>query len=157
MRKTTTEGDCFQINLKDGIKTYCKTYKKGVLLFYNVFKKDVFNKSEFLNFEILFFAYVHIDFLSKSNWTFLFNIPLSKVELSSDPLFFKQDILKPSICWLVDIDGKESLVTAKQCLGIERLSVWDYKIIEDRLQDYHYGKENKFVKYSNERLKVGME
>ena len=58
--------------------------------------------------------------------------------------FFMQEIGQPEVCW-ISWNGEEKRVDLQECLGLERLAVWDQIHVEKRLEDHYNGVLNMYT------------
>lgn len=63
---------------------------------------------------------------------------------------FRQDIADFRRCTIFDTTGNARAVEPHECVGLERLAVWEQRHIEERLMDAFMGRPNATV----ERLRV---
>jgi hypothetical protein len=96
-----------------------------------------------LSSERSFSVYVHKDYLRSENWVFEGNYELLDKTL---PVFFRQDLLNPQDCVIVDVFGNKKNVKPIECLGLERSAVWDTNHVEDRLRNIVLHRDDDNVK-----------
>jgi len=58
---------------------------------------------------------------------------------------FMQDLTNYSNCKIMDEAGHARVATPEECIGLERVAVWESNHIEDRLLDTFLGRANKWV------------
>jgi hypothetical protein len=66
------------------------------------------------------------------------------------PMRFMQTIGDPADCQIFDSEGNERPAKPEECVGLERVAVWEPNHVEDRLLDMFMNRPNKWV----EQLKV---
>src|SRR5690242_13286620 len=66
-------------------------------------------------------------------------------EIDNIPPFFHQEIGDFTQCTLSWVDGTEKRVTPDECVGLERLVVWDAITLIQRIEDYYINKKNPYV------------
>ena len=75
--------------------------------------------------------------------------PLHQVrdeELPGIPSFFRQNVMNPDDCEIVDATGNTRAATPDECTGLERSAVWSGENIEERLGDRRAGRPNEHVR-----------
>jgi Immunity protein 26 len=151
MKKSSKPGTIYKIPLKEGAMfSYAKLVQRFVFKFYNIYTKKELGKEQIIMAETLFCTYVHKYVFTKSMWEPVFFDEIKQEE--SSPLFFKQDIQNKNLCWIVDVTGKEVPAKPQDCVELERLAVWDFEYIEERLLDYFEGRKNKHVEFMKVKL-----
>ncbi|MFH5230226.1 immunity 26/phosphotriesterase HocA family protein [Antrihabitans spumae] len=82
-------------------------------------------------------------------WELLDTVPLTQNEQSHTHRYTKQDPINKaiSIYWSDPTSGAhgETPATIEECLGLERVAVWDPEHVEDRLRDHFDRRQNKWV------------
>jgi hypothetical protein len=68
-------------------------------------------------------------------------------------LQFTQDIMESKNCKIVDGHGNEKAAMPEECIGLERLAIWEASHLKDRLLDTLMGRPNKWA----EALKVQLQ
>ena len=84
---------------------------------------------------VIFKVPVHNSAIRRGKWEVIGTMELP-AELKEPVPFFIQEISKPEICW-IDIDGIRKKATPSDYIGLERLAVWEYEHIEERLLHYY--------------------
>ncbi|MEU8965519.1 Imm26 family immunity protein [Streptomyces sp. NPDC048491] len=138
-----TAGGILRLLLPDGQFAY------GVMLGvrpYMAFYKDLAVGEELTSFEQdpLFIIAVHNSAYSKGRWGSIVS-RAPKESLPSIPSFFRQDVLNRADCVIVDADGKQTVVSPVECVGLERSAVWSAEHIEARIEDIYAERPNRFV------------
>ena len=77
-------------------------------------------------------------------WSVIGHVPLEE-QLKLNPPKFIQDKIDPSQFRIYE-NREIRPAVRKECLGLECAAVWDPEHVEDRLRDYHAGRENKWVR-----------
>jgi hypothetical protein len=77
---------------------------------------------------------------------------LKDSDLPSIPPFFRQNVMRPDDCEIVEPTGVLRKVSPAECIGLEPDSVWAAIHIESRLEDYYANRPNVFVEST--RLKL---
>lgn len=93
----------------------------------------------------LFIVSVHRSAYSTGRWgAVLYQV--TDGDLPSIPLFFRQNVMNPRDCEIVDAAGNSMPATPEECVGLERSAVWSAEHIEERLIDYAAGRPNQYVR-----------
>ena len=82
--------------------------------------------------------------ITSGRWKVIGNKPLES-SLKKAPIFFKQDILTKEFSIYHSATSQETDASYEECIGLERAAVWEPEHIEDRLEDFFYGRNNKWV------------
>lgn len=155
-RKKTEAGTFFKIPLNGEKVAYARLLNTALFSFFNIDGEGKTNEEIIQligNASPIFSIYVFNDVFSKSNWEILGHKPLEEVTLNNVPFFFRQDLADPSKCWLVNtVPGFKKLVTAQECVNLERSMVWEFASVEERLRDYFANKPNKWIEYYKVKL-----
>ncbi|MBC9730896.1 hypothetical protein [Streptomyces sp. TRM68367] len=77
---------------------------------------------------------------------------VSKDSLPAIPQFFRQNVMDPSDCEIVEADGQTRKASPADCVDLERSAVWSAEHIEKRLGDYFAGRPNAFVESMRVKL-----
>jgi len=152
MAKRDHIGEVYTIPITENIRGYARVFRKYVFDVYNLCSEVPINVDEVVNSSIAFTVYVHVDVFKKSNWSSLGIVPLSEIEQQRNIIFFKQDIKDFDLCTLVDIAGNEYKSTPQECVGKERLAVWDHEHVEERLRNIYLKKKDLVVE--NMKVKI---
>lgn len=98
----------------------------------------------------MFIVAVHRSAYSTGRW----GNPIGRIpsaELPPTPEFFRQDVVHPANCVILDAEEENTRkATPQECVGLERNAVWEAEHVESRLDDAYDGRPNPFV----ESLKV---
>jgi len=84
-----------------------------------------------------------------NSWSVVGWCPLDPAT-AARPERFKQEIGHPERCAIIDAAGNERSATQSECVGLERVAVWEANHVADRLLDAFRGWPNKWA----ESLKV---
>lgn len=152
MNKKQKIGNIFKVPFLENLNAYCRLIDNHIFTFYDVFTENELKGLDLIKLKKLFTIYIHKDVFKKSEWQLVDNLPLQDIELESSPSFFKQDVGNKKLCWIVNSNGEEKQVEPTECIGLEKLAVWDYEQVESRLRDHYYKQENKFVKHMQVKL-----
>jgi hypothetical protein len=92
----------------------------------------------------LFVVAVQKNAYSGSGWgSVLFR--LAERELPPIPSFFRQNVMRPDDCEIVDGSGATRKASREECSGLERSAVWAAVHVESRLQDHYADRPNVFL------------
>ena len=73
--------------------------------------------------------------------------------LTHPVVFFMQDIGDFRNCTIVDSAGNERAAEPQECIGLERVAVWEQHALEERLLDTFMGRANATVEHLKVRLR----
>jgi hypothetical protein len=90
---------------------------------------------------ILFYVAVMNRAIKEKRWSVAGYIPLEE-GLQSPPRFI-QDALNKNKFEIYE-HGRIRPATRQECLGLERESVWEPEIVEERIRDHYAGRPNKW-------------
>jgi hypothetical protein len=62
------------------------------------------------------------------------------------PSYFRQDSIEQSYCRIIEASGREVVVAAQECVGLERDAVWSAEHIASRISDFYAGRPNRYVR-----------
>lgn len=82
--------------------------------------------------------------VNDGRWEKLGTIPLQE-NLKKLPKKFIQDALNPHKFSIYD-NGKIISASREECMELDRAVVWEPELVEERVNDYYVGKENRWVK-----------
>ncbi|MGQ5640794.1 MULTISPECIES: hypothetical protein [unclassified Streptomyces] len=99
----------------------------------------------------LFVVAVHKTAYSTGRWGAIIG-RAPKDALPPIPVFFRQNVLNPADCVIVDADGSETKVAPEECVGLERSAVWSAEHIEKRIADHYAERPNQFVESMKVKL-----
>lgn len=144
-KQKRTVGAIVKVPFNDGYHTYARILKDAHFAFYdcrthNNMQKEI---SQIGSCQILFTIGVHNDVITSGRWQVL---GLMKLEphLSIPPPTFIQDSTDPTNISIYQ-NGIEHPATIQDCIGLERLAVWDSEHVEERLRDHYSGQVNRWV------------
>lgn len=145
------EGAFFEIKLSNGKYAYGRILPKASYAFYDIYSYNALTDLRFIkNSDVIFICSVYNYAISKGIWKV---IGFMDLEPSFEilPMQFIQDRLNYDQVSLYDPNtGNIKPTKRKDCIGLERASVWEPSHINDRLIDHFEGKPNDWV----ERLKL---
>jgi Immunity protein 26 len=99
-----------------------------------------FNFNKIINNPILFYCGIYSDLIKKGTFKTIGNVPY--IEGEKTPAFFMQNMLEINDCKMFWNDGNSVSVSAIDCIGLERSSVWDKDGLITRIHDALSGKKN---------------
>jgi len=144
MKKRASAGTFLKVPIDEKFHTYARVLSSPVFAFYD-FKTDsddqeleVIEKSK-----ILFKLCIYRSAIKRGGWKIVGHKELTPEMLTPVP-FFIREIGAPDICW-IDRNGTRVRANVDECIGLERLAVWDNNHVEDRLRDYYNGVPNKWA------------
>ena len=140
-------GSVVRIPLKDGSFGYGRLLPFPHIAFYNYrTDKPEAGVDAITSHPIAFTLAVHKSALDA--WDVIGQKPLEGH--LKPPMRFMQRIGDLSNCQIVDPEGRERPATPQECVGLERVAVWEPSHVEDRLLDMFMNRPNRWV----EQLKV---
>lgn len=147
-RQRRTLGDIVEIDLGQEFMAYARVLEEGLFAFYDSRARQPLAMDDITARAVLFIVPVMAYAVTRARWKVVGNAPLDDTLQNPPPLFW-QDVLDPDSFKLYD-KGKFRPATREQCMGLERLAVWDPEHVEDRLRDHYLGRPNDSV----ESLKI---
>jgi hypothetical protein len=147
-----TPGSIFRIQVSDTKVAYgVMLATRPYIAFYSDLPPEVESGRRGFDEAPLFVVAVHKNAYSAGRW----GSPISRMGkdfLPPIPFFFRQDVINPANCEIVDHDGNSRPVTPKECVGLERSAVWSAEHVEKRLLDHYEGRENAFLESMKVKL-----
>jgi hypothetical protein len=145
--KQPATGTILRIPLKDGSYGYGQTLEFPYVAFYDFRSEAPLDAvDEIIAKPVAFTVAVHKSALQTWN-----AIGRRTPDRSlQPPTQFMQRIGDPANCTIVDPGGNERPARPEECVGLERVSIWEPSHVEDRLLDMFMQRPNKWV----EQLKV---
>lgn len=144
MRQKETIGAFVRVPIDETYHTYGRIINNLVYAFY-----DFRTESEISDFKlieksnILFKLIVHRSAVTKGYWKIIGLQELPE-DLKIPVPFFTQTIGNHNDCSIVT-DGNSIKVEPIDCIGLERLAVWEHDHVEQRLKDYYNGVRNNYA------------
>lgn len=139
------EGDIILIKLSDNTFGYGRVLNDPLFAFYDLNTSQPSLDIELIiKKDILFKVWVMKHAITSGRWEVIGNKSLESSLIQSQ-LFFKQDIFTKEFTIYDSTTGQEMDASYGECSSLERAAVWDTEHIEDRLEDYFNGRENKWV------------
>lgn len=136
-------GAIVKVPLEPGWHTYARLLQPPLLAFYDSRSNRELPLEEIISKPILFKIAVMRDAVTSGRWQKIGAMPLES-HLVEEPVFFRQDALKPDQFFLYR-GGQEYPATRAECVGLERAAVWEAEHVEDRLRDHYAGRPNRWV------------
>lgn len=118
----------------NGIQIYDRVYDDSEIDFINI--DDVVKNN------VLFYCLLYTEELLVNKYKLLGNISLNELDKDNIPPFFIQDIGNFRNCSLIFSNGERKKVFPADCVGLERLVIWDYSSFMGRIEDRIVGKKN---------------
>lgn len=141
------EGDIVKIPLLNGRLAFGRLLP-GVMSKISVFDFVVDNENNLPSIEtiisnpILFYCAIYKDIIAKGIFEIMGNKLLTAKEVQNIPPTFTQDLVNINDCTLFWDNGNERNATPKECIGLERSSVWDHMSLVQRIEDFYAGRKN---------------
>lgn len=142
-------GDVIAIDVRNIYRFYAQVLNKPLYRFFNNTDMDA-KIDRIISSEEIFKVWVVDDAIKRPNWHIVGNVTLEKDALSS-PWFHRKDKLSGTIYKYrsrPDLNaGYEELeCSLEEANKLEAAAVWSGDHIEERLQDWLAGKENRWTK-----------
>ncbi|RAJ77246.1 immunity protein 26 of polymorphic toxin system [Chitinophaga dinghuensis] len=147
MKKKDHIGEVFRIPVEGKVHAYARVIRKLIFDVYAFFTEEEINIANLLERPVAFTIGLHVDVFKKSDWEVIGCVSLSEEETRRKIVFFRQGVLNLNDCWLVDLEGRETKVGPQDCIGVERLAVWDYEHVEERLRNLYMNKKDLMVEH----------
>lgn len=137
-RQKRTVGSIIKIDLGSGYHTYGRILPEISFAFYDCkVKEDIADLNKIISLPILFIASVYGDTITKGIWTKVGTLPLEP-DLYKLPSEFIQDTFNPEKFRIINYQlNTETPAKFEDCIGMERVCVWEPHGIVDRLNDYY--------------------
>ena len=142
-RTTPISGAIYEIKLNDGGVSYARFLSGAVYAFYDYHSKEHLQPDEIRRLSVLFKICVMEKAVTSKRWKHIAIAPLEP-ELQKLVSFFKQDAIEKQT-YSIYVGGAERNASREECIGLERLAVWDPEHVESRLLDHYEGRMNKWV------------
>jgi hypothetical protein len=149
-RTTFTPGTFVRIPLADGSYGYGRLLDFPYAAFYD-FRTEhaASNLDEIALRPVLFLVAVHKSILE--TWEIIGKRQLED-SIGQLPERFMQDVSNFDKCKIVDCKGNERPAKPEECVGLERVAVWEADHVEERLLDTFMGRLNPWVESLKVRL-----
>lgn len=135
-------GDLVKIPLGDGMHTYAHVLQEASFAVYDCRVADELAVEQVVGRPVLFFVAVMDHALKKGRWTIVGHSPLDD-RLRRPPTFIQDPLNKNSFS--IYENGQIKPSTREQCVGLERMAVWEPEHVEERIRDQYAGHNNKWV------------
>jgi hypothetical protein len=139
-RQKRVVGDIVQIPLGDGTHTYARLLPEGSFAFYDSRSSVEIEIANVVKLPILFFIAVSMQAMRDRRWRVIGHVPLD--DGLRTPAMFIQDAYDPDSFSLYK-EGQIIPATRQECVGLERMAVWEPEHVENRLRDHYAGRKNK--------------
>jgi hypothetical protein len=141
-------GAVLRVGLDDGTHTYARMLSHPpYLAVYDARRSDDdLDVEQIVRSPVLFVVAVSDAAYRKGRWRRVGWVPLSAADVPI-PEFFRQDILDPQQCEVVDRLGGSRAATPEECVGLERDAVWAPEHIEERVRDHYQNRPNAHLAY----------
>lgn len=137
-------GDFVRLELPDGSFGYGRLRDFPIAAFYKLrTEAPLDDLDQIAEVPVLFTVAVHKSV--HKNWQKLGNRPLEP-KLQEPFRQFWQKAADPRNCQIVDTAGNQRAATPQECVGMERVAVWEAEHVESRILDEMSGRENVFTK-----------
>lgn len=136
-------GDIVAIDLGNGYEGYACVLDPPLIGFYNIQARQRLSVDQITASEFMFKLFVYDKAITSGRWVKIARVSVAP-NLRQTERFFRQDIQNGK--FYIYIDGEEETPAAREDVdGLEAAAVWSAEHVEDRIQDYHKGVENKWA------------
>ncbi|QNR86772.1 hypothetical protein H9N25_10485 [Pedobacter riviphilus] len=134
----------FKVQIDEDYHTYGRIIANYVYAFYD-FKtnQEETDLSLIERSKIIFKILVNHKAIKSGAWKII-GVSELPTDLKETVPFFIQEIGDLATCW-IDWNGTRERVECQECIGLERLAVWDQIHVEKRISDYYNGIQNKYL------------
>ena len=139
-------GDILQLDLGDGQKGYVQVSEAGLLIAFDVMTPADLAPEVLKDLDVVFAVHVRDDDLHRERWPVIGHMDVPG-DLKGHPLMFRQDASTGRLSIEhPGLPGGEKAATLKECIGLERATVWSAAAVEERLRDHFAGRENRWLR-----------
>ncbi|MGS4885691.1 Imm26 family immunity protein [Roseibium sp. MB-4] len=128
--------------MSDGQFSYGRVLAEPLIAFYDFVSESEADAETVLSQPVKYTLLVMNNAVTSGRWRVIGQADLD-ADLQKPVRFFKQDPFSGKTSLYVE--GKEQPADLEQCIGLERMAVWDAEHIEDRILDEINGRPNKWV------------
>ena len=144
VKQHRTIGSIIKVPLNEDYHTYARILPGTSFAFYDHRTTDeIEDLTKIISSPILFIISVQNYAITRGRWLKIGKIPLEE-SLLKEPPRFVQDALNPEIFEIVE-NGNRRKATIEECMGLERLSVWQPAAVEKRLIEHYNGKKSDWL------------
>jgi len=144
-------GSFLRVPLADGSFGYGRVLKPPHDAYYNYRTETPDPDLERIASQPILFK-ISVRHLEKRGWKLIGWRKLEE-QFSQPIVQFMQDIGNFRECTIFDTAGNERSAEPPECVGLERLAVWEEENVEERLLDTFMGRPNASVEHLKVRLK----
>lgn len=137
-------GAFFKVQIDEGYHIYGRIIANYVYAFYDFrTNQEETDLSLIEQSKIIFKILVNHKAIKSGAWKII-GVGELPADLKETVPFFIQEIGDLTNCW-IDWNGSCEKVEYLECIGLERLAVWDQIHVEKRISDYYNGIQNKYL------------
>ncbi len=143
-RQQRTVGSIVKIPLENGYHTYARVLDCN-LAFYDCRTKEDLLPDVIVKSPVLFVVSVFSDIITQGYWLKVGKVlPIEShlIELENQPVYTEDFITG---AYTIYHQGKQIPATLQDVIGLESFTVWDYRSIEERINDHYAGRFNQDV------------
>ena len=98
---------------------------------------------------ILFYVIIYDSVITKGHLKIIGFVKLSQEEIYKIPPNFNQDSININDCVIFHLDARfpPYKASAEDCIGLENATLYDFKDLKDRVEDFYSGIKNNFAEY----------
>jgi len=155
-RQQRTVGAIVKIELEDGYHTYCRILETGGA-FYDCRTNVDLEIDTILKSPVLFVICFYSDIITRGIWQKVSKaiLPIEEHILEMyNRQMYRQDVFTNK--YYIIENGRDKEITKAEAIGLEPFVIWDYKNVEERLNDHFADRFNFFTYHSlNANLNEG--
>jgi hypothetical protein len=122
---------------------FCVTLAEADFVFFDYLSKSPGIPGDLVMMKQRFRIAVHKSAYNKGRWPRVGTISVPPALLKPAPTFMR-DALNPNE-YSIYLNGEIRPATREECIGLERMAVWEPEHIESRLSDHYAGRPNAWV------------
>lgn len=145
MSRSARTGDVLKIGLGDGLHGYGQLTQEGLLVVFDHVSGADLDPSDLMDIDVVFAVHVRSSDLASGRWPVIGRQPVPG-DLRGHPMMFRQDAETGRLSVEhPDLPGGERPATLKECIGLERATIWSASAVEERLRDHVAGEDNRWL------------
>lgn len=138
-------GDVLKIGLGNGRHGYGQVTQDGLVVVFDHVSGADLDPADLMDVDVVFAVHVRAEDLSGGRWPVIGSRPVP-ADLKGHPMMFRQDAETGRLSLEhPDLPGGERPATLKECIGLERATVWSASAVEERLRDHVAGTDNRWL------------
>ena len=138
-----TIGSVHAVPLAGGVYGFCIALAGADFAFFDCRSDSAELPTDLLDRPILFRIAIHKSAWTRGRWPRVAKLKVPPGLLAAVPMFMR-DRLRPDQ-YSIYLDGEIRPATRAECIGLERMAIWDPEHAESRLEDHFAGRPNVWV------------